>query len=158
MKGKYLVVALLIAVLAIGSLGCNKVTGGGQFTDEWTGNKVTFGFNAQPIASEDSVFTGAKGQFQLIDHDAKTNIHGTFDTGYNAPSFDPEDPTLPPTSWFSGTCSIDGEGEYYFEVTATDNGNSSLGVGDYILIMAGPYTYQGYLESGNIQVHKANKK
>ena len=141
MKAKYLLVGLLIAVLAFAGVGCSKVTGGGQFIDEQTGNKVTFGFNAQPLEGGESPFTNAKGHFHLVDHGSKMKIKGTFDTGHISPSIDPDDPTLPPTSWFSGTCSIDGEGEYPFEVTAIDNGKPGLDEGDYVLISIGPFLY-----------------
>ncbi len=150
MRVKLALSILLVAALALFGTGCNKATGGGKFTDEWTGNKVTFGFNGQPTSGGETPFVNAKGQFQLVDHGTKTNIHGTF-TG----TYDSNDETA---SWFSGTCSINGEGENYFDVTVTDLSKPGIGAGDYIVVLiTGVGTYQGYLEGGNIQVHKAKK-
>ena len=164
MKGKLALSILLVAVLALFGTGCvggNKVTGGGRFTDGLTRNKITFGFNAQPIPVDEltggvipAAFIKAKGQFQLVDHDAKTRIHGTFNGTYIQPSEE--------ASWFSGRCSVNGTDDVYFEITVTDDDKSGLGVGDGIFIKVGypfPFlTYAGYLEGGNIQVHKTKKK
>jgi len=159
MKRKLALSILLVAVLALVGTGCvggDKVTGGGRFTDGLTGHKITFGFNAQPVPVDElngSVFVKAKGQFQLVDHDAKSRIHGTFTGTYIVPS--------EYASWFSGRCSVNGEDDVYFEVTAADDDKSGLGVGDGIFIKVGypfPFlTYAGYLEGGNIQVHKTKK-
>jgi len=159
MKGKLALSILLVAVLALVGTGCDKVTGGGQFTDEWTGHKITFGFNAKPLdpLNEDAgyPFIKAKGQFQMVDHGTKTRIHGTFDGTYIEPSEE--------ASWFSGRCSVNGEGDVYFEITATDLGKPGLGAGDHIFIMVGEFgdpdllTYEGVLNGGNIQGHKAKK-
>ena len=161
MKAKLALSILLVAVLALVGTGCggDKVTGGGKFTNEVFpnyGNKVTFGFNAQPL--DEPALPGmvkAKGQFQLIDHTTGMNVHGTFTGTYIVPSEG--------VSWFSGTCSIDGEGETYFEITAADDDKSGLGTGDGVYIMIGAFgdpnqvIYAGYLEGGNIQVHKTKK-
>ena len=158
MKGKLALSILLVAVLALFGTGCggDKVTGGGRFTDELSGHKITFGFNAQPLDEESEVpgMVKAKGRFLLVDHDTKMKIHGTFTGTYMTPSEG--------ASWFSGRCSIDGEGDTYFEVLAADVGKSGLGAGDGIYIMIGEYgspntIYQGYLEGGSIQVHKTKK-
>ena len=91
MKGKLALSILLVAVLALGGIGCSKVTGGGKFTNEFFpdyGNKITFGFTAQPLDEESDLpgMTKAKGQFQLVDHTTKTRIHGTFTGTYLTPS------------------------------------------------------------------------
>ena len=156
MKAKLALSILLVAALALFGMGCNKATGGGQFNDTWTGNKITFGFNAQPT-SDDYPYATAKGHFHLVDHGTKTKINGTFTGTFGTASEEG-------ASWFSGTCSINGEGETYFEVTATDLGKPGLGDGDHIFIQVGQYgdsemfTYEGYVENGNITVHKAKKK
>jgi len=161
MKAKLALSILLVAVLALVGTGCglggDKVTGGGRFTDGLTDHKITFAFNAQPLdpLKEDPgyPFIKAKGQFQLVDHDAKTRIHGTFNGTYIVPSEG--------ASWFMGTCSVNGEDDVYFEITALDDDKAGLDVGDGIFIKVGypfPFlTYAGYLEGGNIQVHKTKK-
>jgi len=60
-------VSLLLFALLIGVAGCiefhpsEKTTGGCWFTDNLTGHKITFGFNAQPTDNGE-----AKGKFQLV--------------------------------------------------------------------------------------------
>ena len=145
MKGKYILVAILIVALAFLGMGC-KVTGGGHFTNTPYGEplgKTTFGFNAQ--ASEDGT---VKGQFQLIDHGIKppTKVHGTFEGMAVGGNWD-------------GTCTVNGEGPYSLTVAAMDAGEPGPDAGDFINIyIDGPLKYSGFLEGGNIQVHKAKKK
>lgn len=157
MKGKLALSILLVAVLALVGTGCTKATGGGQFKDVWTGHKISFGFNAHPLVDEDAgyPFVKAKGQFQMIDHDTKTKVHGTFTGTYVQPSDN--------ASWFMGTCSVNGADDVYFEITATDLEKAGIGVGDHIFIMVGELgypdtvTYEGILNGGNIQFHRAKK-
>jgi hypothetical protein len=53
-----------------------KATGGGWFYDIETGNKCTFGFNAQFHADkQDPPNIMAKGQMQFVDHGAGQVIH-----------------------------------------------------------------------------------
>lgn len=150
MKPKYMAIVLLVAVLALLGTGCNKATGGGWFLDEVTDHKITFGFNAKPI--DEPAGQGmikAKGQFQLVDHDAKTKMHGTFNGTWDTPSNG--------TSTFAGTCSINGQDGVTFYVKATDNDVSGLDAEDHILIKISTspeITYAGLLGGGNIKVHK----
>ena len=154
MKAKLTLVVLVVAVLALGGVGCNKVTGGGRFIDVATGNKITFGFNAQPTG-DGPPLADAKGQFQLIDHGTKTRIHGTFTATQGAVD--------PSTSYFSGTSSINGEGEYDFWIISTDGGKPGFGEGDSVEIAIGSsnpsdmswiYHYNGVLQQGNLKVHE----
>jgi len=142
MKARYGLVILLVAVLALTGVGC-KATGGGWFIDELTQHKITFGFNGQST-SDEQVAT-AKGQFQLIDHDLKTRIHGTFTGTYRDSA-----------SEFWGTCSINGAGDYDLYLFCGDNGEPGPTAGDYIEIGIGwpyDYKYQGSLRGGNIKFH-----
>ena len=179
MKGKYLVIALLIAALALGGVGCvgNKATGGGWFIDDYGAGKVTFGFTGQPTEEqidgtapwppepwppggenwppENWEQIGAKGQFQLVAHDTETEVHGMFEGTFAY--------TQPETNYyFWGTCSVDGE-ELSFWVSGVDDDE----VGDEILIgiggdpgnlLSNKYLFGGNLEGGNIRVHKAKNE
>jgi len=167
MKAKYLVVALLVLVLALAGTACSKVTGGGWFND-FSGGKVTFGFNAQPTKPYDPpVYTdpfgwyeevGAKGEFQLVAHGTNTVIHGTF-TG----SWVSENETF---SRFFGTCTINGTDVQPFNVQFYDNGGKGLNKGDGIVVHIGGTNpmdpivlmYSGDLGGGNIQIHNDKKK
>jgi len=156
---------ILVAVLVLGvvaNINCMvpsvKTTGGGWFTDD--GHKVTFGFTAIPTG--DSILNlGAKGQFQLIDHDTapgapNIDIHGEFDD-VNMVRTDSE--------WtkFEGTCTVKGEeGEFDLEVEFKDEGEPGPGAGDYVKIKikgwdGSGWDYQGALEGGNIQFHVPNE-
>ena len=148
MKAKYILVSILIVALTFFGMGCvnidAKVTGGGKFTDSGTGQKITFGLNAQ--ASEDGTF---KGQFQLIDHSTKplTRVHGTFEG------------VIFVGVW-GGECTINGEGPYDFAASFIDVGEpgANPGDGDVINIWIDDPNetfYSGNLEGGNIQVHPA---
>lgn len=151
MKPKYMAIVLLVAVLALLGTGCNKVTGGGWFIDEATDHKITFGFNAQPIdgVADDQGFIKAKGQFQLVDHDTKEKMHGTFTATWATVSSG--------SSGATGTCSINGQDDVEFYIAAADGG-SGLDAEDHITIFI--YTepeetvYAGSLKGGNIKVHE----
>ena len=151
MKAKLALVILLVAVVALVGVGC-KATGGGWFTNmavgETYGNRITFGFNAHLDVEDLTV----KGQLQLIDHDAKTNIHGTFDSMTTA------------GEWV-GTCIVKGEGmvngdgPHPLKLFCVDAGEPGPGAGDLVDIYIGEsspwlYHYTGFLEGGNIQVHE----
>ena len=148
MKAKYALVIFLVAVLALTGVGC-MATGGGWFINdlppgspwpELDGHKITFGYNAQITVDE-----AVKGKLQLIDQDSKTRIHGSFNG------------TAP--GGFSGTCSINGTGDYPFELFCMDAGEPGPTAGDWIEIgIDGSwpsyiYKYQGYLQGGNIKGH-----
>ena len=144
MKAKSVLVAFLVAALALIGTGCSKTTGGGWFIDEGmsSGNKITFGFNAQPTGGE-----LAKGQFQLIDHGSKVRIHGSFEGTYEE--------TDPIESFFWGTCTIDGEGPYSLQLRVEDLGKPGFGQGDMIDVFIFGYgTLYGELGGGNIKGHK----
>jgi hypothetical protein len=150
MKKKLLfgVVLVMVAALSLGLVGCvaipDKATGGGFLENECTGAKVTFGFNVQ-----DTGDWCAKGQFQLVDHDDGTCIHG---------SFDHFTWTLFGGGLAWGVCSVtssDTNGEYPFYIYVDDNGEP--GVDDYIkvtVVIPGPdIKYKGTIDGGNIQLH-----
>ena len=154
MKAKLALAVFLVAVLALVGVGCGgtgKVTGGGWFTNtangDTFGNRITFGFNAQYNVEDDTF----KGQFQLNDHDAKTNIHGEFDS-------------MPITGIWGGVCTIKGEsvvsGDILdFYVIFLDAGEPGPSLGDTIAVYIGEwpmswvYQYNGALEGGNIKGH-----
>jgi len=156
MKAKLALVALLVAVLALTGVGCSKANGGGWFTNTASGNdwgyghRITFGFNAQYDDEDGTV----KGQFQLIDHDAKINLHGTFDSTETMGWFD-----------FGGLCVVKGKAdvngeEIPFEVTYADNGEPGVDARDSIQVYVGEaypwlYCYIGDpIGGGNIQYHE----
>ncbi len=158
MKAKLALVVLLVAVLALGGVGCNKATGGGWFIDDTTGYKITFGFNAKPTVDYTNTDTPeevpAKGQFQLVDHGTKTRIHGSFDGTWSWTSDD--------ISSFFGTSIINGTDVQPFNVQFYDNGEQGLDKGDGIIVHIGstdpngPITliYSGELGGVNIKVHE----
>ena len=149
MKIINLVLAFLLVVGLIGVVGCieypsEKTTGGGWFTDNLTGHKITFGFNAQPTDNGE-----AKGKFQLVDNANKTRIHGTFSITHNVT--DNETVAL-----FQGTCSINGEDGYSLYVGFLDLGEPGVSAGDMVGVEIGttpPLTYSGNLSGGNIKIH-----
>jgi hypothetical protein len=113
-------------------------TGGGWFEDEGTDNMINFGFTARPTI---------KGQFQLVDHDSGTIVHGKIT--------DRVDTSSPPYLYYTGTCSIKGEGTYDLELRFEDNGEPGVTAGDYVEIDINSfYTYSGILQGGNIQDHQ----
>jgi hypothetical protein len=113
-------------------------TGGGWFEDEGTDNMINFGFTARPTI---------KGQFQLVDHDSGTIVHGKIT--------DWVDTSSPPYLYYTGTCSIKGEGTYDFELRFEDNGEPGVTAGDYVEIDINSFcTYSGILQGGNIQDHQ----
>ena len=144
MKARYGLVICLVAVLALTGVGC-KATGGGWFIDELTQHKITFGFNGQ--STSDEPVATAKGQFQLVDHDSKMRIHGTFEGTYRDDA-----------SEFWGTCSINGTDTDSLYVFCLDDDEVGMGLGDYIEIGIGDwpylYHYQGALQGGNIKFLK----
>jgi len=159
MKAKLALIVALVAVLALAGVGCDtgaKVTGGGWFndsmngvydsaTDTWSGNRVNFGFNAQVDKNGE-----VKGQFQLIDHDANINLHGTFDH-------------MDILGLWGGVCVVKGIGsvngeDVPFELSCIDAGEPGPSAGDMVAVWVyadSPLFYSGYLEGGNVQVHKA---
>ena len=142
MKVKYILVAILIAALALGGVGCipsGKLTGGGWFTNTAFGqpsSKITFGFNAQASEEDGTV----KGKFQLVDHGTKppTKVHGTFN-GIGI-------------SGITGTCMVNGEGPHPIRLYGMDAGEPGPSAGDFVNIWVdGTLKYSGTLERGNIQ-------
>ena len=150
MKIINLVLAFLLVVGLIGVVGCvelhpsEKTTGGGWFTDNVTGHKITFGFNAQPTDNGE-----AKGKFQLVDKANKTRIHGTLSVTHNVT--DNETVAL-----FEGTCSVNGEDGYSLYVGFLDLGEPGVSAGDMVGVEIGTpplLTYSGNLSGGNIKIH-----
>ena len=155
MKGKYLLVGLLIAVLAIGGTGYgvsagsgDKVTGGGTFYHNgWlptpyatNGDKISFGFNAQSQGDD------AKGHLHLVNNTSGMKVSGTVS----------EISVSGGIVRFSGECSIDGVPTVFWaEVSDGGEGGDS-----YDVIMGiwfgskGPRPdISGQLDKGNIQKH-----
>lgn len=175
MKAKLALAVFLVAVLALTGVGCSKTTGGGWFINESPigdaeGHKITFGFNAQPTGDGDGDgdFFGlgngeveAKGQIQIIDHDAKTNIHGTFTGTYTGSLFDMG--TDEGYAVFYGVCSVEGE-EVPFWVEFSDNMvfDSDVGPVDFVFVNIGTdvypnpgeIQYSGVIQGGNINIHQ----
>jgi hypothetical protein len=125
----------------------DKATGGGWFYDNVSGNKCTFGFNAQykdnPGAVEnEKIYTG---QFQFKDHGTGVKFH------------------LKEMTFVSGSAEYANFGGYdkdenYVEVHVVDAGEPGWGEGDGIAIWYASDeeeepTWSGYLEGGNIQTH-----
>ena len=156
-----LVLLILISVLLLG-IGCNKITGGGWFIDENTGNKITFGLNAQPldepliVEMNGETFEGlyAKGQLQLIDHVTKERIHCTFVGTANG-----SDPTV---SDFGGPATINGEGGYF--VTVEINFTNKLNPEEppvYVIAISVSHeddpdnnrSIWGVLDGGSVKIH-----
>jgi hypothetical protein len=145
MKKKYILVSLLLVALVMGGTGYSvsagsmpKITGGGSFVNDlfgpYQGDKISFKLNTMFSGQ------GAAGQFQLINHDAKTKLQGSF-SEYNL------------GTWIDlyGTCSIDGEGPHTLKLRLVDRGSS---VYDIIYVyIDGSMTYHGGRDSnGNITV------
>ncbi|MGA1841237.1 MAG: hypothetical protein ACMUIU_11485 [bacterium] len=155
----------LVCMLVLVISGCKKINGGGWFiNDGWPAldHKIMIAFTAQPtgeVAYHPNPMyppgETAKGQFQLIDLDAKTIIHGEFLGAFT------EDPAFPyeeTQSIFWGECSINGEYGHFLEAHFIDNGEPGVQAGDRVEIWIDsfigiPPNYLGTLMSGNIQIH-----
>ena len=166
MKGKYILVGLLLVALVMGGTGYSvsagsgvKATGGGTFTQEVRilpegdpnpygdhGDKISFGFNAQ------SQGDGAKGQFNLINHNSGMKVSGTV----SQISVSDEITTI------AGTCWIDGTPPISFRLKVTDGGEG-YGSEQPVNIWFGDNTnaakpdIKGDLAKGNVQKHKAKE-
>lgn len=163
MKGKYILVSLLLVALVMGGTGYgvsagsgDKVTGGGTFPNLTDANKyanpldkISFGFNAQ------SQGNGAKGQFHLINHNSGMKVSGTVSELMDWGSM----------VSFNGPCSIDGVESYFWAEWVMDGGEGNGAAYDQIFIRfgeeSGPYHIIGLLGvgnsplgQGNIQKHK----
>ena len=160
MKAKYILSGLLMVALVIGGTGYGvaadsggKVTGGGTFintaggSNDYAspGNKISFGFNGQRLDN------GAKGQFQLVNHDKRMRLHGTFDTYDVIPQGSRVVVVL------GGECSIDGaNGSFRAEITArTSFEIIEIWIGDSPSSL--PHI-KGQIYKGNITKHEKNKK
>jgi len=152
-KVRYALVLLLAFALMVG-VACFKTTGGGWFIDQ-EGNKITFGFTAQPVGEPGDITQEAKGKFQLVDHGTKTRIHGTFTTTFTVSD------TPSTESFFWGPCTVNGVDGYSFYVMVSDYGEPALSAGDEIEIKVmgeEEHFHYGFLRGGNIQIHKNHKK
>ena len=147
------IVCLAILLVAIALLtGClgnvDKATGGGWFIDKNTGNKCTFGFNANlkdntEAVNNDKIYIG---QFQFKDHETGQKIHlevmGLI--------------SLDDTSAYFGGYDKDGIPVVVF---VEDLGEPGVDPGDYIEIYYDfdesvdppEPSWAGVLEGGNIQ-------
>jgi|WetSurMetagenome_2_1015567.scaffolds.fasta_scaffold568668_1 hypothetical protein len=168
MKSKYFLVFILTTLLTLIALagtscfdaGYNKTTGGGWFYN--TGlpgypgynpdstQKITFGFNAQPVG--DPTLGNTKGDFQLVDHDNKINIHGTF-TSTNRNTA-----TTNGLTQFLGTAQINGQKFNLNCVFYDASFNGTYGALDGVVVYAdndvAVYAYGGVLGGGNIKLRK----
>ncbi len=146
MKAKYILVSLLLVALVMGGTGygvaagsVTKITGGGSFVNDLFGqnygDKISFKLNTTFSGQ------GAAGQFQLINHDAKTKLQGSF-SEYNKLG-----------TWVDlyGTCSIDGEGPHDLRLRLVDRGSAVYDI--LYVYIDGSMTYHGGRDSnGNITV------
>ena len=147
-KAKYVLVFVLIAAVLLGAPGsvananANKITGGGWFIDD-SGNKITFGFDGKQTPEPPLHKYIAKGQFQLVDHASGDRIHGIIEE------------IKPGSLAFTGSCSINGQGDYTFYVRFSDRGKPGVEPGDeiYVAIESPMRFYEGELKGGNIKVH-----
>jgi len=148
MKAKYILVSLLIMALVMGGTGYSvsagsmtKITGGGSFVNhlggQYYGDKISFKLNTMFSGQ------GATGQFQLINHNAKTKLQGSF-SEYEKSGL---------AIILKGTCSIDGEDPHDIKLRIVDRGSS---VYDIIYVyIDGSMTYHGgFGSNGNITVHE----
>ncbi|MGA1864795.1 MAG: hypothetical protein ACMUHX_07000 [bacterium] len=155
----------LVCMLVLVTSGCKKINGGGWFiNDGWSAldNTIIFGFTAQPTGGiayhPDPTYPPGetvKGEFQLVDIDAKTLIHGEF---LGAFADDPAFPYGETQSIFWGECSINGEDGHFLQARFIDNGEPGLQAGDRIDIWIDswvwfPANYFGTLKGGNVQIH-----
>ncbi len=151
-KAKYVLVFVLIAAVLLGAPGsvananANKITGVGWFIDDSSGNKITFGFYGKQITAPDGAY--AKRQFRLVDQEAGDRIHGIIDNSVWG------------SLTFTGSCSINGTGDYYLRVAFQDFGKPGVQRGDRIIVTirefrGGPLRkyYEGELKGGNIKIH-----
>jgi hypothetical protein len=117
----------------------DRVTGGGFITGTPSGAKGNFG-----------VAGGVKngsfwGHLNYIDHGSGMHVKHIEITGYEATSANERK--------ISGTCTIDGQGNYGFSCFVADNGEP--GTNDtFNLYLSTGYSAGGYLQGGNIQLHK----
>ena len=149
-----LVILLVVIALTTGCLGnVDKATGGGWFIDETTGNKCTFGFNAQlkdnqGAVENEKIYTG---QFQFKDYATGQKIHLKV---MGLISFDD-------TSAYFGGYDKDGIPVVVF---VEDLGEPGVDAGDCIAIWYNPDPetfnpdidppdWYGTLGGGNIQAH-----
>ena len=140
--------AMLVMVLALFTGCVDKATGGGWFYDECSGDKCTFGFNAQekdnPGAEKnDKVFTG-QFQFRVTGKDG-ASFHLDKMTWF-------EDLSLINVASFGGY----DKDNWWVSVTVTDMGEPGAGSGDAILIVHENLgIWAGVIDGGNIQLHEA---
>ena len=149
---KSMVCLAALLVVSASTMGCvDKATGGGWFYDYDTGNKCTFGFNAQYKDNPGAVETGKifTGQFQFKDHETGVKFHLE-----EMISVEPDDGS--PGAGFEG---YDKDGKFVI-VCVDDGGEPGWGEGDAIAIWREPDepdgdpTWCGYIEGGNIVAHQ----
>ena len=120
----------LLALLVTGT-GFSKMTGGGWFTDWYSGNKITVSLNGQPLdeyVTEPGEEIEAKGQFQLIDHGTKDRIHIEFSMT--------KETDKPWVSFFAGLATLNGEEGYFAGVEFhNDVDYGDLGAGDLVTVV-----------------------
>jgi len=155
---------VLLLLFAGTAMASDMMTGGGWFIDLYSENRITVGFNGQPLDEYSSEYPGmlqAKGQFQLIDHGTKDRIHCEFTlTPENGP-----DPNKPWISLFIGPATLNGEGGYIAGLEFHDNVDyGPMGAGDMVAVIlfdaenidpGNPVrSYVGFLGGGNARQHE----
>jgi hypothetical protein len=129
---------------------CTKVTGGGFIMGtESSGNgKANFGFNARPDLN---------GHLNYLDHTTKLHVKSVGDlTDFQCVPACPgsgNDLASEGARDFSGNAELNDGSDVAFHVCVEDNGEP--GRGDWFHIdLSNGYSNEGFLEGGNIQVHK----
>ena len=119
------------------------VTGGGWFNQG--AQRDNFGFNAQ-VQKNGTI----KGSFEFQDRNNDLNVHSNNLDWVYAPNC--------VNAYFSGFCTLNGQGSYRFFVEVADHGEP--GGNDMLMLWvynpvsgALMYQYSGQLNGGNIQVH-----
>jgi hypothetical protein len=131
------------AGITCGEVHCDPakdcVTGGGWITGTPTGSKATFGVSG-------GIKNGAPwGHLTYVDHaNGATKVKGTGVTSYTAVNAT--------TRRITGTCEINGQAGFTYEVEVADNGEP--GRNDTLRIrLSNGYAASGALQGGNIQLH-----
>lgn len=122
-----------------------KITGGGWYKQAAWQRKDTFGFVAQVLGNGN-----IRGNFEFQDHDNLYNFKSSELDWVYAPDLR--------EGYFSGWCSINGNGSFRFFVHVVDNGepgtSDTLEFNVYNSVTGAlVYSYGRTLSQGNIQVH-----
>lgn len=129
---------------------CSKVTGGGFITgvEDAKNHKANFGFNARPDLN---------GHLNYVDHTIKLHVKSIDDlTAFSCVPACPgsgNEMASEGARDFSGNARLNDGSMVSYHVCVEDNGEP--GRADWFQIdLSNGYSNQGFLEGGNIQVHK----